>query len=295
MKILVTGANGQLGSEIRNKSAQFPDLEYVFTDINELDITDRKAVDALCKAESPDFLINCAAYTAVDVAESDEELAELLNTKVPAWLGSVGKERNCRIIHISTDYVFDGTACVPYTESDLVNPESVYGKTKLNGEIALIKENVSSIIIRTSWLYSPYGNNFAKTMIRLGLERDELKVVFDQVGSPTYAGDLAQTILTIISKTALQETSWKPGIYHFSNEGVCSWYDFAKAVHEKYGISCNVRPITTDEYPTPARRPAFSVLNKSKIKRVFDLRIPYWRDSLDVCIREIVRENNQPK
>lgn len=287
MKILVTGANGQLGSEIRKRAFQFADFKYVFTDIYELDITDWKAVDMLCERESPDFLINCAAYTAVDVAETDDELAELLNTRVPAWLGKVGKQRNCRIIHISTDYVFDGTGCVPYTENDLVNPESVYGKTKLNGEIALLKENAAAIIIRTAWLYSPYGNNFVKTMIRLGLERDELKVVYDQIGSPTYAGDLAQAILTVISKTAGQEVTWKPGIYHYSNEGVCSWYDFAKAIHEVYGITCNVRPVTTDEYPTPAKRPAFSVLNKSKIKRIFDIEIPYWRDSLKTCIEEV--------
>ncbi len=287
MKILVTGANGQLGTEIRNESAQFADFQFIFTDINELDITEWKAVDAFFEKEMPDVLINCAAYTAVDVAETDEELAGLLNTKVPAWLGKIGKQRNCRIIHISTDYVFDGTSCIPYTENDLVNPESVYGKTKLNGEIALLKENTAAMIIRTAWLYSPYGNNFAKTMIRLGLERDELRVVFDQIGSPTYAGDLAQAILTIISRTAQQTAAWKPGIYHYSNEGVCSWYDFAKAIHEIYGITCHVRPVTTDEYPTPARRPAFSVLNKSKIKRIFDIEIPYWRDSLKTCIEKI--------
>lgn len=287
MKILVTGANGQLGSEIRKRGVQFADFNCIFTDINELDITDWRAVEAFCERELPDFLINCAAYTAVDIAETDDELAELLNTRVPAWLGKIGKLWNCRIIHISTDYVFDGTACVPYTENDLVNPESVYGKTKLNGEIALLKENAEAMIIRTAWLYSPYGNNFVKTMIRLGAERDELKVVYDQIGSPTYAGDLAQTILTVISKTAVQKTAWKPGIYHYSNEGVCSWYDFAKAIHEFYGITCNVRPVTTDEYPTPAKRPAFSVLNKSKIKRIFDLEIPYWRDSLKVCIEQI--------
>lgn len=287
MKILVTGANGQLGSEIRAKADRFADHEFIFTDINELDITDWKTVDAFFGRELPDFLINCAAYTAVDVAENDDELAELLNTRVPGQLGKTGKKWNCRIIHISTDYVFDGTGCIPYTEKDLVNPESVYGKTKLNGEIALVKENPDAMIIRTAWLYSTYGNNFVKTMIRLGKERDELKVVYDQIGSPTYAGDLAQAILTVISRTALQEASWKPGIYHYSNEGVCSWYDFAKAVHEFCGITCRVRPVTTDEYPTPAKRPAFSVLNKSKIKRNFDLEIPYWRDSLKRCTDQI--------
>lgn len=287
MKILVTGANGQLGSEIRKRSARFSGLEFVFTDINELDITNFEAVDTFCQQEKPDFLVNCAAYTAVDVAETDEELAELLNTKVPAYLGKIGKQHNCKVIHISTDYVFDGANCQPYVETDLVDPDSVYGKTKLNGEIALLKEDASSIIIRTSWLYSASGNNFVKTMIRLGLERDELKVVYDQVGTPTYAGDLASAILTIISKTANDEHCWKAGIYHYSNEGVCSWYDFAKAIHEMYGISCNVHPIGTDEYPTPAKRPAYTVLNKSKIKRIFGIGIPYWRDSLKGCIQEL--------
>lgn len=287
MKIVVTGANGQLGSEIKKKSALFTGFNFVFTDIGELDITDWKAVETFFDRESPDFLINCAAYTAVDVAETDEELAELLNTKVPAWLGKIGKQEHCKVIHLSTDYVFDGTSCVPYKENDLVNPESVYGRTKLNGEIALLKEDPSAMIIRTAWLYSSFGKNFARTMIRLGRERDELKVVFDQIGSPTYAGDLAEAILTVISKTAGSEAAWKPGIYHYSNEGVCSWYDFAKAIHEQAGIDCAVRPVTTDEYPTPAKRPAYSVLNKSKIKRTFDLEIPYWRDSLKTCIEEI--------
>ncbi len=284
MKILVTGANGQLGSEIRENAPLFPGFQFLYTDIAELDITNIHAVEAFFSRESPDYLVNCAAYTAVDVAEKDDELAELLNTKVPAALGKIGKQFGCRVIHISTDYVFDGTSCVPYTENDMVNPESVYGKTKLNGEIALLKENPESMVIRTAWLYSPFGNNFVKTMIRLGLERDELKVVYDQVGTPTLAGDLARAVLSIISKTSEAKVEWKPGIYHFSNEGVCSWYDFARAIHEIYGISCRVFPVTTDEYPTPAKRPAFSVLNKSKIKRNFDLDIPYWRDSLKSCI-----------
>ena len=287
MKILVTGANGQLGSEIRKNAVHFSGFEYIFTDIKELDITDLKAVEAFFRKESPDFLINCAAYTAVDVAETDDELAGLLNTRVPAGLGKIGKQNNCRIIHISTDYVFDGTSCIPYVETDLVNPESVYGKTKLNGEIALLKENDNAMIIRTAWLYSAHGNNFLKTMIRLGLERDQLKVVYDQIGSPTFAGDLANAILTIILKTAENRADWKPGIYHFSNEGVCSWYDFALAIHEIYGISCKIHPVTTDEYPTPARRPAYSVLNKSKIKHHFEIEIPYWRDSLKICISEM--------
>ena len=194
-------------------------------------------------------------------------------------------------MHVSTDYVFDGSGCQPYTENDLVNPESVYGKTKLNGEISLLKENSEAIIIRTSWLYSSMGNNFVKTMIRLGLERDDLKVVGDQVGTPTYAGDLAKVLVDIISKTTSGEKDWKPGIYHYSNEGVCSWFDFAKAIHEMYGIDCKVHPISTEEYPTPAKRPLYSVLNKSKIKKFLGVEIPYWRDSLSLCIEEIKKKN----
>ncbi len=293
MKILVTGANGQLGSEIRNTCVRHPNLSFLFTDVDELDITDFNAVESFFEREKPDFLINCAAYTAVDVAETDDELAELINTKVPAYLGRITKKNECRIIHISTDYVFDGSGCLPYTENDLVNPESIYGKTKLNGEISLLKENSSAIIIRTSWLYSSFGNNFVKTMIRLGLERDELKVVSDQVGTPTYAADLAEVLVDVISKTTMGEKDWKPGIYHYSNEGVCSWYDFAKAIHEMYGVECNVYPISTEEYPTPAKRPSYSVLNKSKIKKFLGVDIPYWRDSLSLCIEEIKNKKNE--
>ena len=287
MKVLITGANGQLGSEIRARAVNFPQLQFLFTDVGELDLTDFDAVAAFCEREKPSFLINCAAYTAVDVAESDAELAGLINTRVPAFLGRIGKTVNCKVIHVSTDYVFDGLACVPYAETDLVDPDSVYGKTKLNGEIALVKEDAAAMIIRTSWLYSAYGKNFVKTMMRLGEERDDLKVVCDQVGTPTYAGDLADAILTVIQQTSEKEEAWKAGIYHYSNEGVCSWYDFAKAIHEISGISCNVHPITTEEYPTPAKRPAYSVLNKSKIKRNFNITIPYWRDSLKICIQEL--------
>ena len=291
MKILVTGANGQLGSEIRKTCIRYPYLSFLFTDVDELDITDFNTVESFFEREKPDFLINCAAYTAVDVAETDDELAELINTKVPAYLGRIAGKNECKIIHISTDYVFDGSGCLPYAENDLVNPESIYGKTKLNGEISLLKENPRAIIIRTSWLYSSFGNNFVKTMIRLGLERDELKVVGDQIGTPTYAADLAEVLVDVISKTTMGKKDWKPGIYHYSNEGVCSWYDFAKAIHEMYGIKCNVYPISTEEYPTPAKRPSYSVLNKSKIKKFLGVEIPYWRDSLSLCIEEIKNNN----
>lgn len=286
-KILVTGAEGQLGSEINAIANQFDDFQFILTDINELDLTDKEALTRFVENEQPDYIVNCAAYTAVDIAEKDVELTKLINTKVPTYLGRLANQFNLKVIHISTDYVFDGTAFRPYCEDDLVNPESVYGKSKLNGEIALLKEAASSIVVRTSWLYSSHGKNFLKTMIKLGLERDELKVVSDQVGTPTFAGDLALAILTIISKTESKTCDWKAGIYHYSNEGVCSWYDFAKSIHEIYGIDCNVHPIPTEEYPTPAVRPPYSVLNKSKIKRIFGVQIPYWRDSLKKCITQL--------
>ena len=288
MKILVTGAEGQLGTAIRKKADVFSDFSFLFTDINELDITDPEAVEDFFDRERPDFIVNCAAYTAVDVAEKDDELVSVLNAGVPAFLGKIGRDYHCRVIHLSTDYVFDGNNCTPYTEADLVNPESVYGRTKLNGEIALIKANSSALIIRTSWLYSLTGNNFLNTMIRMGREREALKVVYDQVGTPTFAGDLAETILTIISKTEKNPTIWHSGIYHYSNEGVCSWYDFAQSIMELLTIPCQVHPVITAEYPTTAKRPAYSVLNKSKIKRIFGIDIPYWRDSLKTCITELI-------
>ncbi len=287
MKILITGADGQLGSEFRALAEEFSEFDFIFTDINELDVAKWKEVEAFFVKHEPDYVVNCAAYTAVDIAEKDNSFAELLNTKAPSFIGNIAEKFNSKVIHISTDYVFDGTSCVPYTEADLVNPESVYGKTKLNGEIGLIKEHDSAIIIRTSWLYSSFGKNFMKTIVRLSEEREKLRVVFDQVGSPTYARDLARTILIIISKTGTGNVDWKPGIYHYSNEGVCSWYDFAKTIMEFKEINCEVLPIETVDYPTPAKRPAYSVLNKSKIKRIFGVQIPYWRDSLYDCIQAL--------
>ncbi len=286
MKILVTGANGQLGSELQARASEFPEIDFLFTDVNDLDLADFDAVENYCIENKPAVIINCAAYTAVDVAETDKDLATLINTKVPAFLGRVAKETSAKVIHVSTDYVFDGLSYQPYVETDLVDPDSVYGKTKLNGEIALVKELPSAIIMRTSWLYSTYGKNFVKTMIRLGEERDQLKVVADQVGTPTYAADLADAILTVVSKYQQDSSVWKAGIYHYSNEGVCSWYDFAKAIHEFAGIECNVIAIPTEEYPTPAKRPPYSVLNKAKIKRNYGISVPYWRDSLKLCIQK---------
>ncbi len=287
IKVLVTGADGQLGSEFKKLSKEFSEFEFLLTDINDLDIAKWKDVEAYFRKNEPDYVINCAAYTAVDIAEKDISFAELLNTKAPSFLGNIAEKYDSKVIHISTDYVFDGTSYIPYTESDMVNPESVYGKTKLNGEIGLIKEHASALIIRTSWLYSSFGKNFLKTILRLSEERDKLKVVFDQIGTPTYARDLAQAILMIISKTENGFVDWKPGIYHYSNEGVCSWYDFAKEILDLSGSDCDVLPIESVDYPTPAKRPFYSVLNKSKIKRIFGIQIKHWQDSLAMCVEEL--------
>jgi len=286
-KILITGSNGQMGSEIRKSSDLFPEFSFVFTDLNELDITSPAAVEAMLAEEKPQWLINCAAYTAVDKAETEEETAWLINAVAPAILAEKSKAVGCRFVQISTDYVFDGKNYQPYVEEDEVCPTSAYGKTKLEGELISLTNNPETIIIRTSWLYSSFGNNFVKSMIRLGKERDQLGVIFDQVGTPTYAGDLAVAILEIIRKTDSGETEFVPGIYHYSNEGVCSWYDFALAIHQIYGISCLVNAIESKDYPSPVARPPYSVLNKSKIKSIFGIEIPYWRTSLEKCILEI--------
>ncbi|MFV0366624.1 MAG: dTDP-4-dehydrorhamnose reductase [Mangrovibacterium sp.] len=281
MKILVIGSNGQLGSELKSLSTQECNYEFLFTDVQELDATDFHALSEYCVNNKPDFIVNCAAYTAVDIAETEIDLAKLINVSIPKYIGRVAKANQAKVIHVSTDYVFDGTAYLPYVEDDLVGPNSVYGKTKLNGEIALFKEDSKSVIIRTSWLYSTYGKNFVKTMLKLGEERDELRVIADQVGTPTYAADLAQVIMEIIKQA---DSNWQPGIYHYSNEGVASWYDFAKQIHEIGQITCKVSPIATEDYPTPAQRPAYSILDKTKIKKTYGIEIPYWRDSLKSCI-----------
>ncbi|MFV0291073.1 MAG: dTDP-4-dehydrorhamnose reductase [Mangrovibacterium sp.] len=281
MKILIIGANGQLGSELKYLSNKESGFDFLFTDVQELDATNYQSFLAYCEENKPNFIVNCAAYTAVDIAENETETAKLINETIPKNIGRIAKLIQAKAIHISTDYVFDGMSNVPYVEDDLVSPESVYGKTKLNGEIALIKEEPQAVIIRTSWLYSIYGKNFVKTMIKLGEEKDELRVIADQVGTPTFARDLATAILKIIKQA---EHNWVPGIYHYSNEGAASWYDFAKQIHEISGISCDVSPITTADYPTPAKRPSYSILNKNKIKSTFGITIPYWRDSLKTCI-----------
>lgn len=278
--ILITGSNGQLGSEIRKISEQFPKLKFSFTDVAELDITDPWKVADYLTQFKPQFLVNCAAYTAVDKAETDAETATLLNATAVGILAEQSAEIGCKMIHVSTDYVFDGKGPRPYGEDDPVDPQSVYGRTKLEGEILCQKYNPESLIIRTSWLYSAFGNNFVKTMVRLGNEKPELSVIADQVGSPTNAADLAKAILTIISSVESGENSFERGIYHYSNEGVASWYDFTKAIFDIKGINCLVKPIASEDYPSPVNRPPYSVLNKSKIKRNFGLQIPYWRDSL---------------
>ena len=280
MKILVTGANGQLGTEIRNITEGYEGCEFVFTDVEELDITDGTAVRAAVNANAIDLVINCAAYTAVDRAEDDDNRARVLNGEAPVLLAKAMAERGGEIIHISTDYVFGGQGSTPYSEEMPTGPQSVYGLTKLNGEKGVIAANPRHVIVRTAWLYSPYGNNFVKTMLRLGRERDRLGVVYDQVGSPTYAADLAKAILKIA--TAKEKVY---GIFHYSNEGAISWYDFTKAIHRLAGVTdCDVLPILTKEYPTPAKRPAYSVFNKAKIKRVYGVSVPYWEDSLRECL-----------
>ncbi len=294
MKIIITGSKGQLGSSIRELSSGYPGLTFVFTDIEELDISDPVQIDHLFAAEEPFAVVNCAAYTAVDKAEKEEVFADKINHIAVANLANACKKTGAKLIHISTDYLFDGNKSVPYHEKDIVRPRSVYGITKLAGETAILRAEIKSIIIRTSWLYSAYGNNYVKTMLRLGRERDQLGVVADQVGTPTYAGDLAKVVLDILRLTASDSKRFATGIYHYSNEGVASWYDFTKAIYEYTPeITCQVNPIDTTAYPTPAARPAYSVLNKSKIRTTFGIGIPYWRDSLKLCLIKLQEDANK--
>jgi dTDP-4-dehydrorhamnose reductase len=279
-KVLITGSNGQLGSEIKQIAGKFPELEFAFTDVAELDITNPDKVSAFFEVFRPEFLVNCAAYTAVDKAETDLETATLLNATSVGILASEAAKVKSKIIHVSTDYVFDGKGPRPYKEDNMVDPQSAYGRTKLDGEIQCLRNNNASMVIRTSWLYSAFGNNFVKTMLRLGNERAEIGVIADQIGSPTNAADLALAILTIISSDVSRTKSFIPGIYHYSNEGVASWYDFTKAIFEIAEINCFVKPIASEDFPSPVQRPAYSVMDKSKIKLTFGLQIPYWRDSL---------------
>lgn len=281
--ILITGCNGQLGSEMRREAEWHTEFTYFFTDVADLDITDRQAVRAYIRDNRIDCVVNCAAYTAVDKAEEDVDCCDVLNRTAPGYLAEAVNECGGAMIQISTDYVFDGKAYVPYVETDMPNPETMYGSTKLAGEQQVLAACPRSVIIRTAWLYSVYGNNFVKTMIRLGREREDLGVIFDQIGSPTNARDLARTIYVVLSKGI------KPGVYHYSNEGVASWYDFTKAIHRLCGIhTCSLRPLHTDEYPTLAVRPHYSVLDKTKIKQTYQIDIPHWEESLAGCLSELL-------
>ena len=277
--ILITGSNGQLGNEMQQAAVRFPDFNYIYTDVAELDICDKSALDAFVKANNVNVIVNCAAYTAVDKAEDDVELCYKINRDAVRNIAEVATENKVKVVHISTDYVFDGTNYLPYTEDMPVCPATVYGKSKLEGEQALLENCKESVILRTAWLYSSFGNNFVKTMIKLGTERDSLGVIFDQVGSPTYAADLADVILQLLSNK-----TFIPGIYHFSDEGVCSWYDFTKTIHRMANITCDVKPIETKDYPARTPRPHFSVLNKGKIKSTYGISIPHWEVSLEKCI-----------
>lgn len=281
MKILVTGSDGQLGRSLRKKFENDPEIEAVFTDVDSLDITDRNALERIFSDNNFDILVNCAAYTDVNRAESDDLMAARLNTQAVGYMAEVASRYNVRIIHISTDYVFSGDSSRPYVENDEPYPHSIYGRTKLEGEGILKSFCPDSVIIRTAWLYSEYGNNFVKTMHRLGKEKGAVSVVSDQIGTPTYAGDLADAIHSVV-----KNKEWHPGIYHFTDEGVASWYDFAIAIFELSGMkNVKVTPIDTVNFPTPAKRPQYSVLSKNKIKSTFGLSIPYWRDSLERCIK----------
>ncbi|MBE0491134.1 MAG: dTDP-4-dehydrorhamnose reductase [Sulfurospirillum sp.] len=294
MNVLVTGSNGQVGSEIKelmqHATHNIQNYDFYFTTSQDLDITDFDLVKKYIIDNQIKIIINCAAYTAVDRAESDKENADKINHLAVKNLAQIAKEKDIKLIHISTDYVFDGTNFKPYAEDDATNPQSVYGKTKLDGEKAMQAINPpNAIIIRTSWVYSFYGANFVKTMLRLGKEKESLGVIFDQVGTPTYAKDLAKAILEIIPQLGTSNSFEANGvqIYNYSNEGIVSWYDFAKEIMKMAKLPCQINPIETKEYPTPAKRPHYSLLNKSKIKSTFNIEIPYWKDGLDDCLRRL--------
>jgi len=287
INILVTGSKGQVGSELQALKNDY-NYNFFFTDRNSLDITNKKEIENFIQENSINIIINAAAYTAVDKAEEDIENADKVNHLGTKYLAEIAKEKNIKLIHISTDYVFNGENFKPYTEDDTTNPNGVYGTTKLAGEDAMKTINPKdSIIIRTSWVYSSFGANFVKTMLRLGKERDSLGVIYDQVGTPTYARDLAKSILDILPNI----NNDKVEIYNYSNEGVLSWYDFSKEIMRMAKINCQINPIETKEYPTPAKRPHYSLLNKSKIKKEFNITIPYWKDSLDECLKTLGERN----
>lgn len=281
IKILITGSKGQLGLSFQKLAPVYPDLKFTFTDIDELDICDLNQLNAFIDNNNFDVIINCAAYTAVDKAETDEEMATLLNATAPSYLAQIANQKNIKLVHISTDFVFDGKKTTPYLESDEANPISVYGQTKRDGEKQLIEKTKNAVIFRTSWLYSEFGNNFVKTIQRLARERNSLKVVSDQIGSPTFATDLADALLNSIEKimaiTGIE-------IFHYSNEGEASWFNFAKEIVDKSNISCSVLPISSSEFPQQATRPAYSIMSKEKIKSQLQIEIPQWQESLKECI-----------
>lgn len=279
MNILITGANGQLGSEIKKIHDQYSQHRFFFTDVEELDITNDTQVSDYLTTHQIEVVINCAAYTAVDKAEEDEANAKLLNGSAPEILANAVKEKGGKLIHVSTDYVFNGKTYIPYKEDDETSPETSYGRTKLTGEKRIIEQNTDAFIVRTAWLYSEYGKNFVKTMLRLGREKNDIGVIFDQVGSPTYALDLAETLLKLVDRRTKGTT-----LYHYSNEGVCSWYDLAVEIMNHKNYDCRVNALGTHEYPTPAKRPPYSVLDKSKIKQELSIDIPHWRESLIKCL-----------
>lgn len=288
INVLVTGANGQLGNELQLRSQQTNSVfRFFFTDADTLDITDASQVDDFVKHHSIRYIINCAAYTAVDKAESDEELCFKINCTGPQNLAIAAAKNNCRLLHISTDYVFDGKATTPYKESDATNPQSVYGRTKLEAEQAILKACPDTIIIRTAWLYSAFGKNFVKTMLQLMDDRSDLNIVADQHGTPTYAADLAEMIVYILEQS--EQLEWKPGIYHFSNQGATTWFGFTEKIKElAQKSSCTLHPVSTDEYKTAATRPAYSILDKSKIEAAFHVVIPQWEDGLKRCLEQLV-------
>ena len=287
MRVLITGSRGQLGSEIKDSCTDYNNLECVFKDLPELNICNKEELDSFIIDQKIKAVINCAAYTLVDQAEINQNIAKKVNSYGVLNLVNSLRKVNGKLIHISTDYVFDGNSCIPYNERDSVNPIGIYGKSKREGEKHVLNCSIDAIIIRTSWLYSAYGNNFVKSMLRLGREKDELKVIYDQVGTPTNASDLAKICLEIFNCCKDKNISTNGKLYHFSNEGVASWYDFAKVIMELGNIDCKVRPIQTKDYTTRATRPHYSVLDKTKIKNDFSLEVPYWKDSLFKCIQKL--------
>lgn len=282
--ILVTGANGQLGNELKVVSKKFYGYDFVFTDIETLDLTSAQQTGEFIQKSKPDWIVNCAAYNLVDKAESEPEVAMLVNGTAVSNIAEAIKGTECRLIHISSDYVYDGNSVIPYNESSVPGPFSAYGRSKLAGEKQALLHN-GSMVIRTSWLYSSFGNNFVKTILRHAGEKDSLRVVFDQVGTPTYAADLAEAIMSIISGVIRNQFAMNAGTYNYSNEGVCSWYDFAVEIINEARLKCHINPIHSGEFQMAAKRPAYSVMDKSKIKDTYNLTIPHWRDSLIRCMK----------